>query len=131
MAQAPAAGATGPDFVSFQVRDLSTSADFYERLVGLTRLPAANPQAVVFSTGAPGAPAFAVRVPFPGVDLDAAGPLGAGVGVWFHHPGATALHARLVGAGVPIVQEPFESPFGTTFSFRDPDGYVVTIHSRA
>ena len=95
------AGATGPDFVSFQVRDLAASADFYERVVGLTRRPVPNPQAVVFSTGVAGTTAFAVRVPFPGVDLDAAGQLGAGVGVWFHHPEAAALHARLADAGVP------------------------------
>lgn len=125
------AGTTGPDFVSFQVRDLVASADFYERLVGLTRLPASNPQAVIFSTGTVGATAFAVRVPLPGVDLDAVGQLGAGIGVWFHQSDAAGLHARLVEAGVPVVQEPFESPFGTTFSFRDPDGYVITIHSKA
>lgn len=121
-------GTSGPDFVSFQVRDLAASAAFYERLVGLTPLPAPNPQAVVFSDGAV---SFAVREPFPGVDLDAAGPLGAGVGVWFHNPDAARLHDRLVEAGVPVVQPPSETPFGTTFAFRDPDGYVVTIHSRA
>lgn len=119
---------SGPDFVSFQVRDLAASAAFYERLVGLTRLPAPNPQAVVFSDGTV---SFAVREPFPGVDLDAAGQLGAGVGVWFHNPDAAGLCARLVEAGVPVVQPPSETPFGTTFAFRDPDGYVVTVHSRA
>jgi hypothetical protein len=31
-------------------------------------------------------------------------------------------------AGVPIVTEPFDGPFGRTFSFRDPDGYVLTAH---
>lgn len=124
------AGTSGPDFVSFQVRDLAASADFYERLVGLTRLPAPNPHAVVFSGGGGGA-AFAVREPLPGVDLDAVGQLGAGVGVWFHDPEAAARHSRLVEGGVPIVQEPAEGPFGTTFAFCDPDGYVVTIHSRA
>lgn len=119
---------SGPDFVSFQVRDLAASADFYERLVGLTRLPAPNPQAVIFSDGVV---SFAVREPFPGVDLDAVGQLGAGVGVWFHNPDAAGLHARLVEAGVPVVQPPSETPFGTTFAFRDPDGYVVTVHSKA
>jgi len=121
-------GTTGPDFVSFQVRDLAASARFYEEVVGLTRLPAPNPQAAVFSRG--GA-AFAVRVPLPGVDLDAVGQLGAGVGVWFHDPDALALHDRLVEQGVAITQEPSETPFGTTFSFRDLDGYVVTVHSKA
>ncbi|WOQ17650.1 VOC family protein [Raineyella sp. W15-4] len=119
---------SGPDFVSFQVRDREASATFYEETVGLIRLPVPNPAAAVFSAGDV---SFAVRDPFPGVDLDAVGQLGAGIGVWFHNADADGLHARLVEAGVPIVQEPFEGPFGTQFAFRDPDGYVVTIHSKA
>jgi predicted enzyme related to lactoylglutathione lyase len=51
--------------------------------------------------------------------------------VWFHDEDAAGLHGRLQESGVPVVQDPFESPFGTTFSLRDPDGYVVTIHSKA
>lgn len=119
---------TGPDFVSFQVRDREVSARFYEETVGLKRLPAPNPTAAVFSAGGV---AFAVRDPLPGVDLDAIGQLGAGIGVWFHNEDATGLHARLVQQGVPIVAEPTEGPFGVQFSFRDPDGYIVTIHSKA
>jgi len=117
---------SGPDFVSFQVRDRLASARFYEEEVGLNRLPAANPAAVVFSAGGT---AFAVRDPFPGVDLDAIPQLGAGIGVWFHNADAAGLHARLAGRGVPIVQELFDGPFGQQFSFRDPDGYTVTVHS--
>jgi len=26
------------------------------------------------------------------------------------------------------VTAPFDGPFGRTFSFADPDGYVVTVH---
>ncbi|MEU7145913.1 VOC family protein [Nocardia sp. NPDC046473] len=118
---------TGPNFISFQVRDKDASARFYEETVGLTRLPALNPGAVVFSAGI--GVAFAVRDPFPGVDLDAIGQLGAGIGVWFHNEDTAGLHACLAEAGVPIVQEPFEGAFGLQFAFRDPDGYVVTIHS--
>ncbi|WP_454085238.1 VOC family protein [Georgenia sp. Marseille-Q6866] len=120
---------TGPDFVSFQVRDKEASARFYEETVGLTRLPAANPAAVVLA-GAGGA-AFAVRDPFPGVDLDAVGELGAGVGVWFRHDDVAGLHQRLVEAGAPVAGAPVEGPFGLQLSFRDPDGYAVTVHSRA
>ena len=119
---------TGPDFVSFQVRDREASARFYEEKIGLTRLPASNPAATVFSAGGV---AFAVRDPLPGVDLDAIAQLGAGIGVWFHNEDAAGLHARLLAAGVPVVQDPVEGPFGLQFSFRDPDGYVVTIHSKA
>lgn len=51
--------------------------------------------------------------------------------MWFYHEHAAELHQRLVAADVPIVQEPFDGPFGLRFSLRDPDGYVVTIHSKA
>lgn len=118
---------SGPDFVSFQVRDLEASAAFYEHTVGMVRLPAPNPDAAVFSAG--GA-TFAVRVPLPGVDLDAIPQPGAGIGVWFRNEDAAGLHERLSTQGVVIVQEPLEGPFGTQFSFRDPDGYIVTVHSK-
>ena len=41
--------ATTPDFLSFQVRDVSRSAEFYERHLGLRRLPTPNPDAAVFA----------------------------------------------------------------------------------
>ena len=119
---------TGPSFVSVQVRDLAASATFYEEQLGLTRLPIPNPDAVIFATTPI---AFAVRKPLPGVDLDAAPQLGAGVGIWLHDSDAAGLHQRLAGAGIQIAVEPFDGPFGLTFAFRDPDGYVITIHDKA
>ena len=124
----PHSRTTGPDFVSLQVRDLAASAAFYERVVGLTPAPTPNPEAVVFTSGTS---SFAVRTPLPGVALDAHTQLGAGVGIWFHQPDALAVHHRVVEHGAPVVQEPSDGPFGTTFAFRDPDGYVITIHSKA
>ncbi len=123
-----AATTTGPDFVSFQVRDRAVSAEFYDKLVGLTRLPDSNPAATVFSAGGT---AFAVRDPFPGVDLDAIPQLGAGIGVWFHNDDAEGVQARLVDAGRPSEQAPVEGPVGRQVSGRDPDGDVVPIHARA
>lgn len=117
---------TGPDFIALQVRDLDRAATFYEQAVGLTRAPFSPPHAIVFDTQ----PTFAVREPAEGVDLEA-GPLGLGVALWLHDPDAPALHDRLVAAGATIVQAPFGGPFGTTFVFQDPDGYLVTIHDRA
>ncbi|GAA4168182.1 VOC family protein [Gryllotalpicola koreensis] len=116
----------GPDFVSFQVRDIDAAAEFYEKAVGLNPLPAPNPHARVFSTGEV---TFAVRTPIPGVDLDAIEQLGAGIAVWFSSDDVAGVRQRVGDAGAEIVQEPFEGPFGTTFSFRDPDGYIVTVHS--
>ncbi len=120
---------TGPDFLSLQVRDLDAAADFYETRLGLRRAPVSPPHAVVFATTPI---AFALRDPMPGVDLDAAVPHpGTGVALWLHADDAQALHDDLDAAGVPIVATPIDGPFGRTFTFRDPDGYAVTVHDKA
>jgi predicted enzyme related to lactoylglutathione lyase len=117
---------TGPDFLALQVRDLERSASFYESELGLRRLPAGPPGAVVFDTKPI---PFAVRDPLPGVDLDAAQPRpGVGVALWLAADDAQAVHDHLVGAGVPIAAPPFDGPFGRTFTFTDPDGYAITVH---
>ncbi len=120
---------TGPDFVALQVRDLNRAAEFYETRLGLRRSPTSPPGAVVFDTTPI---AFAVREPLPGVDLDAARPTpGIGVALWLHAQDAQRLHDALAEAGVPIPVSPFDSPFGRTFTFTDPDGYAITIHDQA
>ena len=116
---------SGPDFVSLQVRDVPSSAAFYETYLGFTRQDG-PPHAIVFDT----TPAFAVREPLPGTDLDAT-PLGKGVGIWLHAPNAQEIHHVLVSDGVAITSDPIDGPFGRTFSFADPDGYQITLHSRA
>ncbi|QNE16589.1 VOC family protein [Kribbella qitaiheensis] len=120
---------TGPDFLALQVRDLDRAAEFYESRLGLRRLSANPPGAVVFDTKPI---SFAVRESLPGVDLDAAAPRpGLGVALWLHSDDAQALHDQLADAGVPIVADPFDGPFGRTFVFADPDGYAITIHDKA
>lgn len=119
--------ASGPGFISLQVRDLEGSAAFYERHLGLSR-QAGPPHAVVFNT-APAA--FAVRSAAPGVDLDSVSQLGLGVGIWLHAPEAQSIHDTLVAAGVRITADPIDGPFGRTFTFADPDGYQITLHTRA
>ena len=116
---------TGPDFLSLQVRDLERSAEFYETRLGLSRRPG-PPHAVVFDT----APIpFAIRDIVPGTDLPAEP--GRGVALWLHATEVAALHAELAAAGVPITSAPAEGPFGLTFTFADPDGYLITLHDRA
>jgi predicted enzyme related to lactoylglutathione lyase len=116
----------GPDFVALQVRNLEEAAHFYESRLGLHRAVVSPPGAVVFDTTPI---AFAVREPLPGVDLDApAARPGLGVALWLRADNAQVLHDALEAAGVRILVAPFDSPFGRTFTFSDPDGYAVTVH---
>ena len=114
----------GPDFVALQVRDVEAAAAFCEQHLGLRRSPLERPGAVVFD--AQPIP-FAVREPLPGVDLDAGRP-GLGVALWFRTPDAHALHEQLSAGGVTILSPVADSPFGPTFSFVGPEGYVLTAH---
>ena len=114
---------TGPDFIALQVRDLAASTTFYTQRLGLQPAPAGPPGATVFATSPI---PFAIREP--AVDLDATDKLGWGVALWLHTDDVDAVHAELVRHDVPIVTAPFDGPFGRTFSFADPDGYVVTLH---
>jgi predicted enzyme related to lactoylglutathione lyase len=114
---------TGPDFIALQVRDLDASARFYTERLGLTRAPVAPPGAVVFATESI---PFAIREP--AVDLDATSRLGWGVALWLKAENVDQLHDDLAKHEVPIVTPPFDGPFGRTFAFADPDGYVVTLH---
>lgn len=116
---------TGPDFVALQVRDLERAAEFYETRIGLERVPAAPPGAVLFDTSPI---PFAVREPLPDVDLDGVDRPGIGVALWFRCDDSQALHDSLEAAGVEILRAPAPSPFGLTFTFVDPDGYAVTVH---
>lgn len=121
------AQASGPGFISLQVRDVAASAAFYETHLGFTR-QAGPPNAAVFDTS----PAtFAVRTPLPGVDLESVSQLGLGIGVWLHAPDAQSVHDAMVEAGVQIIAEPVDGPFGRTFTFADPDGYRITLYNRA
>jgi len=120
--------AIGPDFISFQVRDIDSSQAFYERYLGLVRSPAGPPHAVVFDTKPI---AFAIREVVPGTDLAGAAQPGIGAAIWFHATDVQGIHDALVADGHVIVSAPIDGPFGWTFTFADPDGYAVTLHDRA
>jgi predicted enzyme related to lactoylglutathione lyase len=76
-------------------------------------------------------PPFLFPLPFgsPPLTLQAVEHLGWGVALWLKADDPQVLHDTLVQAGVRIVTEPFDGPFGRTFVFADPDGYAITIHS--
>jgi len=110
------------------MRDLERSAAFYEQRLGLSRVQAAPPHAVVFDTRPT---AFAVREPLPGTDLGSISRPGLGIALWLHTTKAQELHDSLAAGEVPITSAPAQGPFGLTFTFADPDGYLITMHDRA
>ncbi|WP_338541760.1 VOC family protein [Paenibacillus tundrae] len=118
----------GPDFISLQVSNLESSAEFYQYYLGLVRSQAGPPHAVVFDTKPI---AFALRDLLPGVELSSVSQPGLGVALWLQAPDAQEIHDKLVAAGVKITSAPIDGPFGRTFTFADPDGYLVTLHSKA
>ena len=120
--------ATGPDFISLQVRDLEVSQSFYERYLGLVRSEAGPPHAVVFDTSPI---AFAVRDVVEGTDLASVPQPGIGAAIWFHATDVQEIHDALAADGHRVVTAPIDGPFGRTFTFADPDGYHVTLHDRA
>ncbi|ANY67130.1 glyoxalase [Paenibacillus sp. BIHB 4019] len=120
--------AIGPDFISLQVSNLEGSAEFYQNYLGLVRSQAGPPHAVVFETKPI---AFALRDLMPGIELGSGTQPGLGVALWLYAPDTQEIHDKLTAAGVKITSAPINGPFGRTFTFADPDGYLVTLHSKA
>lgn len=113
---------SGPDFITLLVSDLAASYDFYKNKLGLPESSETRPNAHAFATKPCG---LAIRQS-PEVRNGVAS--SQGIIVWLHTTGSTALHAELKGRGVPIVDDLRESPFGMIFSFKDPDGYVLSVY---
>lgn len=112
--------------MSIAVSDLGRSAAFYEQHLGATR--------DTFDWG----PESAVYVGWPTFALNAAhrpgqpgpSPETTSIQLWWRASDARALCASARTAGVPILREPSEGPFGWTFVMADPDGYRITVYER-
>ena len=115
-----------PGFISIAVSDVNRSASFYEQHLGAVR--------DTFDFGADavafvGWPTFALssarRPGQPGPS-----PETTSIQLWWRASDAQALYDRVVAAGVRILTEPFDGPFGRTFAMSDPDGYRITIYEK-
>lgn len=116
----------GPDFIALQWHDLDKARQFYHETLGLELAPQSPPDAVVFKT----APIpFAVRKPL--VDLVATPYRGHGIALWLKADDSQSVLEHLKAKGVEIVKGLSDSPFGKTFTFKDPEGYLITIHDES
>ena len=115
----------GPGFLSITVTDVERAAAFYEQYLGARRDPYDfGERGIAFL----GWPAFSVSAPRPG--QPAPNPEGTSIALWWRAADAQALYERVRKAGVPILREPFDGPFGRTFTMADPDGYRITIYEK-
>jgi predicted enzyme related to lactoylglutathione lyase len=112
----------GPDFITLIVSNLEASSKFYKDQIGLNESSEKRPNAQAFDTKPCG---FAIRQSPDGRKIENPS---QGIIIWFHTLDASALHNKLKGLAVPIIDGLRKSPFGMTFSFKDPDGYILTVH---
>ena len=115
-----------PGFISIAVRDARASAVFYERYLGAVRDTFDfGPDSAVFV----GWPTFALSsVRRPG--LPEPSPETTTIQVWWRASDAQTLCEQARAGGVAIVTEPFDGPFGRTFTMADPDGYRITVYEK-
>jgi predicted enzyme related to lactoylglutathione lyase len=113
---------SGPDFITLLVSNLEASYKFYKEQIGLKESSEKRPNAHAFATKPCG---LAIRQ---SPDTRRVQNPGQGIIIWLRTLDATSLHNELKGRGVPIVDDLRKSPFGMIFSFKDPDGYTMTVH---
>lgn len=115
---------SGPDFISLQVRNVSSSRTFYTEIMGLSVDPRFDtPDVVVFDNNSI---PFAIRTAQ--VNLDEVAQPGLGVTLWLDCDNVNELHNKLTTAGITIITPPFDSVGGRAFVFADPDGYRITAN---
>ena len=123
---APTAVTPSPGFISIAVTDVGRSADFYTRHLGAVRDTFDfGPEAVAFV----GWPTFAISsVRRPGQVI---GPAETSpIQLWWRASDVQALFESVSAAGVTILAEPSDGPFGRTFVMADPDGYRITVYEK-
>jgi predicted enzyme related to lactoylglutathione lyase len=123
---ANAAVTPSPGFISIAVSDVKRSAAFYEEYLGGVRDSFDfGPDSAVFVGWPTYALSSARRPGAPGPSPDT-----TSIQVWWRASDAQALCERAAAAGVRILREPFDGPFGRTFTMADPDGYPITVYER-
>lgn len=113
---------SGPDFITLLVSNLEASYKFYKEQIGLNESSEKQPNAHAFDTKPCG---LAIRQSPDSRKIENPG---QGIIIWLRTLDATSLHNELKERAVPIVADLRKSPFGMTFSFKDPDGYIMAVH---
>ncbi len=114
---------SGPSFITLHVRDVEASRRFYAEVLGFPPSPEVRPNAAAFSTQP-----VPLAIRKAQIDLDAMPQPGYGIILWLKADDSAAVYKHLKERGVTITQELADGPFGKTFTFRDPDGYLLSVY---
>jgi len=115
-----------PGFISIAVSDVNRSASFYEQHLGAVRDTFDFGADAVAFVGWPTLALSSARRP----GQSGPSPETTSIQLWWRASDAQALYERVVSAGIRILTEPFDGPFGRTFAMSDPDGYRITIYEK-
>lgn len=114
---------SGIDFVTLQVRDRKGAAGFLETHLGWTRAPGGPPHAVVFATEP-----IPVAVREPSEDLPVDQRPGVDIPLWVKVDDTRPTASRMRAAGVELLDEVTQWPFGWTTTIVGPEGHQFTLH---
>ena len=111
------------NFAGLTVKDVAKATEFYTNRLGLKAVQEQPGEYTMFAPG--GDTMFAVLSGIPDADVtqsfDAA----------FVVEDVDATHKAWKEAGVEMVTEPHDMPFGRTFLIRTPDGHVLRAYTPA
>jgi len=119
-------------FAALSVSSLADSANFYRVLLGVPLNDAAHDEELDDPWyGGPHAAcswtdgAFLHFALYPAREPQR--PVTTGAQIGFHVADFDAVHQRAVQAGVAVVQEPRDEPWGRTARYLDPDANIISI----
>jgi predicted enzyme related to lactoylglutathione lyase len=103
------------------VEDVAAATEFYSQKLGLPLDEAESMPGVYTQFKLNGGAMLGLIKGFEREDVDQA------FDTAFVTPDVDAAYEQLQAAGVDLVDEPHDMPFGRTFLFRTPDGHVLRV----
>ncbi|MGQ0571904.1 MAG: VOC family protein [Armatimonadota bacterium] len=110
------------NFVGLVVKDVTKATDFYTKTLGLKTIPEMSQPGVFTPFALNGGAMFGV---FNAVEIPS---ITQPYEIAFEVDDVDAVYRQWKAAGVDIVSEPHDMPFGRTFHIRTPDGHILRAY---
>lgn len=110
------------NFVGLVVKDVAKTTEFYTKTLGLKTIPEMSQPGVFTPFALDGGAMFGV---FNSVEVPS---ITQPYEIAFEVDDVDTAHRRWKAAGVEIVSDPHDMPFGRTFHIRTPDGHILRAY---